>query len=331
MTLRSFLLKRLAYTAVLIGFVVVFNFIIFEAMPGEVGALYACLGQPRVPTVVCQKLMEQFGYNQTIWVRFYDYVKAMLTFNFGVSFANGQDVASQVVSSGRLGNTLLLLGTSTIMAIIIGTVSGIFVSRKRGSLLDNFSVTSSLTAFSLPTFFTGILLIFIFAVSLNWFPAGGTYPSRWDSIGLPPLGQQFLVRLQYLFLPALTLTLFSYGGFLLLTRATMMEALSEDYVLTARAKGLAERAVLFKHAFKNASLPLITNVALSFGFILSGAIITETIFNWNGLGKWLFDSISFKDFPVMQAMFFMIALSVIAANFISDIIYGVVDPRIKYE
>jgi len=331
LTLRSFLVKRVAYTAVLVGFVIVFNFIIFEAMPGQVGALYACLGQPRVPPTICQKLMDQFGYNQTVWVRFYDYVKAVLTFNFGVSFANGQDVAYQVVSSGRLVNTLLLLGTSTIMAIIIGTVSGIFVSRKRGSILDNFSVTSSLTTFSLPTFFTGILLIFLFAVSLNWFPAGGTYPSSWDSQGFPPLGQQILVRLQYLFLPALTLTLFSYGGFLLLTRATMMEALSEDYVLTARAKGLGERAVLFKHAFKNASLPLITNVALSFGFILSGAIITETIFNWNGLGKWLFDSIGYKDFPVMQAMFFIIALSVIAANFISDIVYGVVDPRIKYE
>jgi len=329
--LRSFLIKRVVYTAVLVGFVIVFNFIIFEAMPGQVGALYACLGQPRVPTAVCQKLMEQFGYNQTIWVRFYDYVKAVLTFNFGASFANGQDVAYQVVSSGRLVNTLLLLGTSTILAIIIGTVSGIVVSRKRGSLLDNLSVTSSLTTFSLPTFFTGILLIFIFAVSLNWFPAGGTYPSSWDSQGFPPLGQQILVRLQYLFLPALTLTLFSYGGFMLLTRATMMEALSEDYVLTARAKGLSERAVLFKHAFKNASLPIITNAALSFGFILSGAIITETIFNWNGLGKWLFDSIGYKDFPVMQAMFFVIAVSVIAANLISDIVYGVVDPRIKYE
>jgi peptide/nickel transport system permease protein len=331
LTLRWFLLKRFAYTAVLIGFVIVFNFIMFEAMPGEVGALYSCLGQPKVPPALCQKLMEEFGYNQGIWVRFYDYVKAMLTFNFGVSFANGQGVAYLMVSSGRLANTLLLLGTSTLMAIVIGTVSGIVVSRKRGSALDSFSVISSLTTFSLPTFFLGILLIFIFAVSLNWFPAGGTYPSNWDFQGFPPFGQQILVRLQYLFLPAATLTLFSYGGFLLLTRATMMEALSEDYVLTARAKGLSERAVLFKHAFKNASLPLITNVALSFGFILSGAIITETIFNWNGLGKWLFDSIGYKDFPVMQAMFFMIALSVIAANFISDIVYGVIDPRIKYE
>jgi len=111
----------------------------------------------------------------------------------------------------------------------------------------------------------------------------------------------------------------------------MMEALSEDYILTARAKGLTERAVLFKHAFKNASLPLITQSALAFGSILSGAIITETIFNWDGLGRWLFSSIGYKDYPVMQAMFYIIALCVIAANFVSDILYGIVDPRIKYE
>jgi len=331
LSLRSFLVKRIAYTLVLIGFVLVFNFIIFEAMPGEVGALYACLGQPRVPQAVCQKLMQEFGYGQPVWARFFDYLKAMVTFNFGISFANGQDVSYQIVNSGRLANTLLLLGTSTVMAMIIGTVSGVLVSRKKGSSTDTFSVVSSLTSFSLPTFFTGILLIFVFAVFLNWFPSGGTYPNSWDILGYPPLGQQIVIRLEYLFLPALTLTLFSYGGFLLLTRATMMEALSEDYVLTARAKGLGERAILFKHAFKNASLPLITNIALSFGFILSGAIITETLFDWNGLGKWLFDSIGYKDFPVMQAMFFLIALSVIGANFISDIVYGIVDPRIKYE
>lgn len=271
---------------------------------------------------------------KTYWVKFADYIKVMLTFNFGYSYASNQAVTQQMITSGKLTNTLLLLGTSTTLAIIIGTVTGIIISRKRGSPLDNFWVTTSLTTFSLPTFFMGILLIFIFTVALNWFPSGGTHPSIWDLIGrnlAPPLLQQLLTRLQYLFLPALTLTLFAYGGFLLLARATMMEALSEDYVLTARAKGLSERAILFKHAFKNASLPLITNAALSFAFILSGAIITETIFNWDGLGKWLFDSIGYKDFPVMEAMFYIIALCVIAANFISDILYGIIDPRIKYE
>ena len=303
-------------------------------MPGQAGPLYSCLGQQRVSPIFCDKMLKLYGYNQSYLVRFVDYVKVMLTFNFGYSYASNQAVTYQMISSGKLANTLLLLGTSTAMAIVIGTVIGIVISRRRGSTLDNFWVTTSLTTFSLPTFFMGILLIFIFSVALNWFPSGGVEPNTWGLIGAnltPPLFQQFVIRLQYLFLPALTLTLFAYGGFLLLTRATMMEALSEDYVLTARAKGLAERAIMFKHAFKNASLPLITNVALSFAFILSGAIITETIFNWDGLGKWLFDSIGYKDFPVMQAMFYIIALCVIAANFISDILYGIVDPRIKYE
>jgi peptide/nickel transport system permease protein len=323
------------YTIVLIVFVIILNWIIFEAMPGQVGALYAVLGQQgRLGPAQYNKQLALYGLDQPYWVRFYDYVRNMLTFNFGFSYASNQDVTYQMINSGKLVNTLTLLGTSTVLAIIIGTILGIVISRRRGSSLDNFWVTSSLTTFSLPTFFMGILLIFIFAVALNWFPSGGTHPNGWDNLNLnlrPALPLQILVRLQYLFLPALTLTIFSYGGFLLLTRATMQEALSEDYIVTARAKGLSDRAVLFKHAFKNASLPLITNAALSFGAILGGAIITETIFNWDGLGKWLFDSIAYKDFPVMQAMFYIIALSVIAANFISDVLYGVVDPRIRYE
>ncbi len=116
-----------------------------------------------------------------------------------------------------------------------------------------------------------------------------------------------------------------------MTRATMLEALNEDYIVTAKAKGLPERVILFRHAFKNASLPVLTNAALSFGTILAGAIITETVFAWNGLGYWLYQAVEAKDFPVMQAMFYLIALTVIAANFISDVLYGIVDPRIRYE
>jgi ABC-type dipeptide/oligopeptide/nickel transport system permease component len=176
----------------------------------------------------------------------------------------------------------------------------------------------------------GLLFIAVFAQGLNWFPPGQVVPSSW-ALGTPPLLTQIIVRLQHLFLPAMTLTLFFYGGHLLITRSTMMEALGEDYIATARAKGLSEKAVLFKHALKNASLPIVTNAALAFGSLLGGAIITETVFVWNGLGRWIFQAIGFKDFPVMQAMFFIIALCVIAANFISDIIYGIIDPRIKYE
>jgi len=303
-------------------------------MPGVSGNLYSVLGQSRIPPGAFARQAALYGLDQPPLTRFVDYVRNMLTFNFGLSIQYNAPVTSELIDTGRLSNTLLLLGTSTVFALIIGTVIGILTSRKRGTASDNFWVTSSLTAFSLPSFFVGILLIFIFAVALNWLPAGGTHPNSWDvsSQNLKPgLLMQYLVELEYLFLPALTLTLISYGGFLLLTRATMMEALSEDYILTARAKGLSDRAVLFKHAFRNASLPVITNAALSFGFILSGAIITETIFNWPGLGLWLYNAIFYKDYPVMQALFYIIALSVIAANFVSDILYGVVDPRIRYE
>jgi peptide/nickel transport system permease protein len=335
MSLRSFLIKRIAYTVILVFFVIILNWVIFEAMPGVTGNLYSVLGQTgKLGPAQYQRQIQLYGLNQPYWTRFYDYLKAMLTFNFGYSYEYNAGVTSLLISSGRLANTLLLLGTSTVLSIIIGTVLGITISKKRGSASDNFWVTASLTTFSLPTFFIGILLIFVFAIALNWFPIGGVYPNAWDNSNLHlslPLLTVVLVRLQYLFLPALTLTLFSYGGFLLLTRATMMEALSEDFITTARAKGLSERAVLFKHAFRNASLPIITSSALSFGAILGGAIITETIFDWNGIGYWLYNAILYHDFPVMQAMFYLIALSVIAANFISDILYGIVDPRIKYE
>jgi len=332
LSLRSFLVKRILYTIVLIFFVIILNWIIFEAMPGVNGALYAVLGQSgRLPPGEYQRQLELYGLNKPYWVQFYDYVRNMLTFQFGFSSRSNLDVTSEMIQSGRLVNTLLLLGTSTMMALIIGTVAGVFISRRRGSTVDTFATTTSLATLGLPVFFTGTLLIYVFAEAVNWFPSGSNYPSVWDVSGYPTWWAQIPVRLEYLFLPALTLTIFSLGAFLLLTRATMQEALSEDYIVTARAKGLTERAILFKHAFKNASLPLITNAALSFAFILSGAIITETIFDWNGLGLWLFNSIGYKDFPVMEAMFYIIALCVIAANLVSDILYGVVDPRIRYE
>ena len=331
MTLRSFLVKRFVYTIVLIFFVIILNWVIFEAMPDVTGSLYDVVGGHN--RLAAQQIAAQdalYGLNQSAIVQFEDYVRNMVTFNFGISFHDNQQITKELVSSGRLVNTLVLVGLSTIVSIVIGILLGILASRRRGSTADNLFVTASLTSFSLPTFFIGIVLIFIFADALNLFPPVGTIPGSWAA-GLPPWYDQIIPRLKYLFLPTLTLTLFTYGGFLLLTRATMMETLSEDYITTARAKGLSERVILLRHAFKNASLPLVTASALSFGGILGGAIITETIFNYAGLGRWLYEAVLYKDFPVMEAMFFIIGLCVIAANLISDIVYGIIDPRIKYE
>ncbi len=341
MGLRGYLVKRLLNTVVLVIFVIILNFVIFELLPGPNGAIANLTGRAKGNPQAIHNLQLQLGLCQSfdsngkcippsLWSKFFVYFQNMLTFNFGQSQQTGNSVLHDMIGTGRLWNTLELLGTATAISLIVGILLGVVVAARRGGVFDSTMVTVSLTTFSLPTFFMGLLLILVFALYLPWFPSGGVTPSTW-LLGTPPLLQQILTRIRYLFLPALTLTLFFYGGNLLLTRATMGEALTEDYITTARAKGLPERTVLFKHALRNASLPIVTNAALAFGGILGGAIITETVFNWDGLGLWLYNAIYWHDFPVLQAMFYIIALCVIGANLVSDIVYGMIDPRIKYE
>ena len=309
---------------------IVLNWVIFQAMPGVQGAIAALQGNPRATPQGFITLQNRYGLNASPETRFVNYFWSMLTFNFGNSYNTQHLVLTDMISSGKLANTLLLLGSSTVLSIVIGIFLGVLAARRRGGVVDNVAVTASLTTFSLPTFFMGIIFLSVFAIGLNWFPVGEVVPAGWE-VASPPLLQQIIPRLQHLFLPMLTLTLFTYGGFLLLTRATMLETLNEDYIVTAKAKGLKERTILFRHALKNASLPLVTASALSFGAILGGAIITETVFSWDGLGRWLFIAIGSKDFPVMQAMFYILALATIIANFISDLVYGIIDPRVRYE
>ena len=341
MGLRGYLVKRLLNTAILVIFVIIVNFAIFELLPGPNGALANLTGRAHGNPQAIQNLQINLGLctgftadnkciAPSVWDKFAIYFKNMLTFQFGQSQQSGNSVLSDMISTGRLWNTLTLLGTATAVSLAVGIFLGVLVASRRGTLFDSSMVTVSLTTFSLPTFFMGLVLLLVFALWIPLFPPGGVTPSSWI-LGTPSLPDQILTRIRYLFLPALTLTLFFYGGNLLLTRATMGEALTEDYITTARAKGLSERVVLFKHALKNASLPIVTNAALAFGGILGGDIITETIFTWDGLGLWLYHAIGWHDFPVLQAMFYIIALCVIGANLISDIVYGMIDPRIKYE
>jgi len=347
MGLRGFIIKRIINSLLLLVFVLVLNFIIFQLMPGNPIEMFAGAQRLKNKEQV-EEVLKLWGFRDPIQVRFARYMYNMLTFQFGISFVSQQYVISEV--GDRLTNTLILLGTEGILSLIIGITLGVIAAKKRGSLFDNASVIVSLTTYSLPSFWMGMILILIFAYKLGWFPMAGAFPRDWattyiTSGGLPPrivlgtiMGTTIALpslleisgRLLHLFLPVVTLTLFSYGGYLLLTRATMLETLTEDYVITARAKGLKERTVLFKHALKNASLPLITSAALSFGFILSGAIITEQVFSYPGLGMWTWRAISQNDFPVLQAIFYLIGICVIVANFIADVLYGVVDPRIKY-
>jgi len=328
--LRAYIIKRILYSIALLFLVITLNFAIFMLMPGGPIARLANPSRLRDPEAI-EAQLRYFGLLDPPLVRYLRYVQNMLTFQFGYSFRSQAPIVDEIGS--RLSTTFTLVITAEVIAIVIGLVFGVIASYKRGRFFDVFSSLVSLITTSLPVFWVGMVLLLIFSYNLHWFPGAHSFPQDWILPGRWP--SNFLVelsfRLRHLFLPATTLVIITAGFYLLLTRASMIEVLSEDYLVTAKAKGLSTRKVLFKHAFKNASLPLITQIAISFGFMLSGATLTETVFSYPGLGLWIWQSIEYTDFPALQAIFFLIAICVIIANFIADITYGLVDPRIKYE
>ncbi len=350
MGLRSYIAKRLVYSFILVIIVICLNYFIFFAMPGDPYTLFA---NPIRFTREQEEQIKQFwGYYDPHWVRLLKYITNLLHWEFGVSVRSMGSVGEEMTI--RLPWTLYLLGGSTLFAALLGVFLGVLVAHRRGGLFDGSQVVGSLVLMSLPTFWIGLVLILVFAVGLRWLPHALPYPMEWGSatISFPkPLTinsqssgalsimifvnpsetlRFFAGYFSHSFLPILTLTLFQYGAFLLLTRVVMIETLTEDYVVTARAKGVDETTVLFKHALKNASLPIVTQVALYFGSILGGAIITETVFSWPGLGTWTYDAIVTCNYPVLMAIFYVLALAMIVAIFIADLLYGVLDPRIHY-
>lgn len=325
MGLRGYVIKRAVYSVILVFLVITINFAIF--MVKDPVAMLAS-GKKLRPAQI-EELQRRFGLFDPLHVRYLKYLQNLLTFQFGYSYRTGKPISEEVFS--RLSNTLTLCITAEVAAVAIGLILGVIAASKRGKIADtSLSVFSAVTQ-GLPVFWIGMLLLLIFGYNLDWFPLGHSYPPEWAIHGKP---DNFLIelaiRLQYLFLPALTLVIITVGGYVLLTRASMLEVLSEDYLITLKAKGVSNTKILFKHALKNASLPIVTQVAIAFAFTLSGAIVTETIFTYPGLGMWIWESIEKWDYPALQTIFYIVSLCVIAANFLVDMIYGVIDPRIRY-
>jgi len=355
MGLRGYVAKRLVYAVILLIAALSLNFVIFELMPGDLATQYLNVrGVSSDQLVILIHQWEHtWGLDQPLHIKYLIYLRNMLTWDFGKSMVSLSPVSDAILL--RIPWTLMLIGLATVFSIILGIVTGVISAYKRGSALDSGILITALMVGSVPVFWLGLVIIVIFAGALRWFPSGGAFPTEWGIPGnLPVVGavHNSIVSssggvatiltmgsgaLQYIegivthaFLPVFTLSIFLFGGYTLLARATMIDALTEDYIVTARAKGVSETSVLFRHALKNASLPIITAVALAFGFLFSGATITETTFSYPGLGLYIFHSVQLKDFFAMQAIFYIITLMVIIANIIADFLYGVIDPRIKY-
>jgi len=355
MGLRGYVARRLVYAVILLIAALSLNFVIFELMPGDLATQYLNVRGVNSDQLVI--LIHQWehgwGLDQPIHIKYLVYLRNMLTWDFGKSMVSLSPVSDAILA--RIPWTLMLIGLATIFSIVLGIVTGVISAYKRGSALDSGILITALMVGSVPVFWLGLVMIIIFAGGLRWFPASGAYPVEWGIPGnMPVVGavQNSIVSssgglatiftmgsgalgyfegiVTHAFLPVFTLSIFLFGGYTLLARATMIDALTEDYIVTARAKGVSETSVLFRHALKNASLPIITAVALAFGFLFSGATITETTFSYPGLGLYIFNSVQLKDFFSMQAIFYIITLMVIIANILADFLYGVIDPRIKY-
>ena len=346
MGLAKYIARKSAYAVALLFVIIAFNFVLFQILPFVVscpGASYTdCLTRiylpeqpPRGVTNVTQwqhefrdRIFRAYGFDQPIGIRFLLYYQNMLTLNFGYNNAGAGvgGLAGPVlyVIQTRVPFTILLLGGSAVTSFIAGIGLGVVASAKRGRLLDISSLASLLFVNALPVFFLGgmLQLIQLGSTGTAYMPVGlSTFgKSGWD---------YYTGELKSLFLPLVTLTIAGIGGVFLTQRAVMIDTLGEDYIIMARAKGVPERTVLYKHAFRNAILPIVTAFALSIGFILSGAIITETVFLWPGLGHATFQAVLGFNFPFAQAIFYLISIMVLVSLLIADIAYGFLDPRIS--
>jgi peptide/nickel transport system permease protein len=277
----------------------------------------------RASPSVLADVQQEFGLDRPLMTQFVDYVGDTMGGELGVSYLATRPVTE--VIGEAVWPTVLLLGIATIGATIIGVMLGIWGAWRRGTLADKSSLGFALVTYAMPEFWLGMLLVLLFSVTF------GTFPSAFMSTpGLSdaPFWTQFTDTIEHLFLPALTLILALLGEYALITRSSVIEVMHEDFVTTARAKGMREAMVLRRHVVPNALLPVVTLAALNIGFIVSGAITVETVFSWPGLGQLTYDAIKANDYPLLQGLFLLFSAAVILANLAADILLGVLDPRV---
>ncbi len=304
--------------------VITMNFFLFRVMPGD--PLMNLRANTRLSDEFKQKMIEDFGLDQPLPIQFLHYLKNVFTLDFGNSYIKTLTPAMDIIL-GNLTYTLILTGISSLLMIAIGMLIGVISAWKRGSKFDTGSLAFSLFFYAMPTFWLAMMLVVIFAIELNWFPSSGAVEIGADLELLKWTGFKDVVY--HLVLPATSLTLGSIAAFSLIMRGSLIDVMTEDYITTARAKGLKDFQVLRSHAVPNAMLPMVALIAIDLAFVVGGAFQTEVVFDYPGIG-WLTVEATFDlDYAILEGAFFIIALVVIVANLLADILLVYMDPRIK--
>jgi peptide/nickel transport system permease protein len=331
----DFLIRKILFAVATILVTIVFNFFLFRILPGDPVKLM--VHNSRMTREAQERMRITFGLDKPVWLnideiktgnfwgvfdtQFFAYLRELSRGDLGVSFTSRMDVAD--VLRERVWRTVLLVLGGELVAILFGSLIGMIGAWKRGSRVDAFILIGALFTWGIPTFFLGIILLIL---SRGLFPAGGMVTpglkpedgwTYWSDVG------------HHLVLPTLTIAILYTGQFVLIMRSGVMDTLTQDYILAAKAKGLKTIQILRDHALKNAMLPLVTVIALTLGYTVAGAIQVETVFSWPGLGRLMFDAVNKQDFPLLQGAFLLLAVSVILANLLADLLYMVLDPRVK--
>lgn len=327
MGMRGYLIKRVLIGILTLYIIATLTFVIFQVVYNADPT--KTIIDPNFTEDQRQILIALYGLNETLSTRYVKYIQNTFTWNFGFSFLTRESINEGL--SLRLPNTILLLGTVLVGSILLGTPVGILAGSRRGSKTDLVSMAAGLFADGVPTFFVQMIMLLFFSYFfVMWFGIQVFPPRGMVSVPAPTNPLALVADISWhMAMPALSLIIVGFGGYALYVRNLMIDALTQDYVLTARAKGLSERTVLYRHAFRSVLPPIATMITLAIPGLVTGAIITEYIFTWPGIGTWYIGALTGDDYPVVQAVLFIYAVLTIICNLVADILYGVLDPRIR--
>ena len=320
--MKTAIIQRILLGLFLLIAVIVLNFLLLQLAPGDVVDAMLAEGGGGDP-VLAAKLRASYGLDQPIYIQLFKYLGQVLSGDLGYSFYYDDSVSALIL--GHLPTTLMLTLSALVLAVGIGTLFGVYAAIKPRGVFSNFVTVFSLLGYATPVFWLGMIILLVFALYLPLFPAFGI-----RSIPEPEhLFDRILDLINHLVLPVFTLAILYLANYSRLSRASMLDVLGADYIRTARTKGLSEFKVIFKHALKNAALPVVTMAGLQHGHIFSGAVLVETVFSLPGLGPLLYESIMRRDYPVILGVLFGAASTTIVANIITDLVYKRMDPRIQ--